>query len=321
MYGNKFLKDTFEAMLKSGRLPHGFIIYGEKGLGKKTAALYMAKTLLCEKGGTVPCGDCRSCRNIDKKIHPDLIFPEQTGKLMTYSIDVCRRVCSDSIVAPNNGDRKVYLFADADNIQLPAQNALLKLIEEPPDSSYFIFTAVSKDSFIPTILSRTVSLGVSRCDDDECAAALAFKGYESERIKKALEAFGGNIGMCIDFLENERLQKIVLLTKKAADSIINRDEYGLLTVFSSDVLKERSCAVVFLEMLDKIIRDAAVTQISNEKKCISCRPSEALRLGGRLSVSAAAKIHAAVERAAEDYRSNVNQTLIMSGLCGEIMSV
>lgn len=319
IYGNGFLKDSFESMCKSGRLPHGFIIYGEKGLGKKTAALYMAKTLLCEKSGNVPCNDCRSCRNIDKGIHPDLIFPEQSGKLMTYSVETCRQVCADSIVAPNNGDRKVYLFADADNIKIPAQNSLLKLIEEPPDFVYFIFTAVSKDSFLSTILSRVVSIGVSPCSDDECAAALALRGYDSGQIQKAMEVFRGNIGMCIQFLEDENLQKIAQLTKKAADSIINRDEYSLLTAFSSDVLKDRNNAAVFLEMFDKVIRDAAVTQIDPENRCISCCPAEALKLGGRLSAVSAEKIHKAAEKAAADYRANVSQTLVMAGLCAEIM--
>lgn len=321
LYGNKFLKSAFELMMKSGRLPHSFIIYGEKGLGKKTAALYMAKTLLCETGGAAPCNNCRSCRNIDKGIHPDLIFPEQSGKLKTYSVAVCRDICSDSIIAPNNGDRKVYLFADADNIQIPAQNSLLKLIEEPPDHAYYIFTAVSKDSFLTTVISRAVSLGVSECCEDECSAALALKGYDSESIKKAMRVFHGNIGMCVNFLENEELQKIVQLTKNAADSIINRDEYELLKVFSSTVLSDRSNAGIFLEMLDRTIRDAAASKITDTDKCISCCPKEALKLGQRISAASAGKIHEALEKAASDYRANVNQSLITAGLCGEIMSL
>lgn len=320
IYGNDFILNTFESMLTSGRLPHGFIIYGEKGLGRKTTALFMAKTLLCEKGGNKPCNDCRSCRNIDKGIHPDLIFPEQSGKLMTYSVETCRKVCSSSIVAPNNGDRKIYFFEDADYIQIPAQNSLLKVIEEPPDFVYFIFTAVSKNTFLTTVLSRMISLGVSPCSEDECVTALALKGYDSEQIKKAVEVFGGNIGMCIEYLKDEKLQKIVLLTKKAVDSIINRDEYDLLTVFSSDIFKDRNNATVFLEMLEKVIRDAVITQINSSGKCIGCCPEESRKLGRRLSVASAQKIHNAIAVSTMDYSANVNKSLIMAGLCGEIMS-
>lgn len=319
IYGNRFILDTFGSMLESGRLPHGFVIYGEKGTGRKTTALYMAKTLLCERGGSSPCGECRSCRNVDKGIHPDLIFPERSGKIMTYSASVCRKVCAESIIAPNNGDRKVYFFADADNIQIAAQNSLLKVIEEPPEFVYFIFTAASKNVFLTTVLSRVVSLGTSLCSTDECSAALAVRGYESRQIKSALNVFNGNIGMCIEFLEDEKLQKIAVLTKKAADSIINRDEYGLLAAFSSELLRDRENTAVFLDMLDRLVRDAAVSRIDDTLPHISCCPGESKLLGKRLSYSTAYKLHEAVRSAAEEIRANVSQTLVMAGLCGEIM--
>lgn len=96
IYGNKFALDTFEAMFKSGRLPHSFLIYGEKGLGKKTLAKYLSAALLCEKGTGIPCGECRSCRNAEKGVHPDIIYPEHSGKLNTYTVEACRHVCADA---------------------------------------------------------------------------------------------------------------------------------------------------------------------------------------------------------------------------------
>ena len=320
IYGNEYLKNAFGAMMTSGRLPHGFIIHGEKGMGKKTAAHYMAKTLLCEKGGTAPCDGCRSCRNIDKGIHPDLIVPECSGKLMTYSVETIRNVCSDAIVAPNNGSRKVYFFPDADNILVPAQNALLKLIEEPPPFAYFIFTAKSKDTFLTTIISRVVSLGVSACSNDECLEALAERGVEPEKAQEAVKAFGGNIGMCINWLEDESLQKIVMLTKNAANSIINRDEYGLLVTLSSDIIRERNSAGVFFEMLGRVIRDAAVLQINPSAGCIGCCPDEAKKLSTRLRTSTADNMQKFIAKASGDIAANVNAQLVMTGLCGDIMS-
>lgn len=320
IFGNNFFKETFKSMLSSGRLPHGFILYGETGTGKKTIAHYMAKTLLCEKGGTEPCNNCRSCRNIDKGIHPDLIFPERSGKLMTYSIDTCRKICSESIIVPNNNNRKIYMFNDADRIQIPAQNSLLKLIEEPPDFVYFIFTASSKDVFLPTIISRVVSIGVSPCSNEECRNALMQKNYTDEQINNALSIFGGNIGMCIKLIEDEKLQEIALLTKKAANSIIKKDEYELLTVLSSAMLKERTDAVVFFKMLGDVIRDAVVTNVNPSVNCIGSCKNEAQALGKRLSFTSAEKICSAISKASEDYKANVNTSLIMSGLCGEIMN-
>ena len=301
IYGNKFALDTFEAMFKSGRLPHSFLIYGEKGLGKKALAEYLSAALLCEKGTGIPCGECRSCRNAEKGVHPDIIYPEHSGKLNTYTVETCRHVCADAFIAPNNGSAKVYVFTDADNIQLPAQNSLLKIVEEPPDFVYFIFTASSKDV-------------------DECAQALGIKGYESSRISEAMENFGGNIGMCVEYLENESLRVITSLTKRAADSIISRDEYSLLTVMSSAELKDRHMSAVFLEMLDRIIRDCTALKFNKSASLISCYPKGAEKLADSISVKSAEKIHNLLNTAAADVRANVNSILLMSALCGEIIN-
>lgn len=76
-------KDSFvsalESMKRNGRMAHAFLLTGEKGVGKKTAADYIAMTLLCERGGDVPCGECRHCRRILENIHPDVIRPEKSG--------------------------------------------------------------------------------------------------------------------------------------------------------------------------------------------------------------------------------------------------
>ncbi len=320
IYGNEFALKTFSSMFKSGRIPHSFLIYGEKGLGKKMLAEYLAASLLCERKTGFSCGECHSCKIAAKKAHPDIIYPEQSGKLNTYSVDSCRKVCADAFIAPNNGDFKVYIFADADNIQLSAQNALLKIVEEPPEHVYFIFTASFRDSFLPTILSRVTCIGASECSRDQCAAALAERGFEDDQIREASEAFGGNIGMCIKYLEDEQLKAITALTKRAVDSIINKDEYSLLTVFSSPELKDRNYSVLFLESLDKVIRDSAVVRYNENVAMTGCYPKGALRLSEQISVKTVEKIHTYLNQAAADIKANVSSVLLMSALCGEIMN-
>lgn len=320
IYGNEFALSTFKSMFKSGRIPHSFLIFGEKGLGKKTLAGYLSAAILCEKKADVPCGECHSCKIAEKKIHPDIIYPEQSGKLNTYTIETCRHVCSDAFIAPNNGDKKVYIFSDADNIQIPAQNALLKIIEEPPDFVYFIFTASFRDAFLPTILSRVTSIGASYCTKEECAEALESKGYEIDKIKESMKAFGGNIGMCCEYIENLELQKIIALTKTATDSIIKKDEYALLTVLSSSELRDRHISAVFLEMLDRVIRDSAVLKYNPKISPTGCYPEGALMLSEKTSAKTAEKIHGCLNQAAADVKANVSSSLLMSALCGEIMS-
>lgn len=319
IYGNKFALKAFSSMVESGRIPHSFLIYGEKGLGKKTLAEYLAMLLLCDKNGEKPCGECHSCTIAKNKSHPDIIYPEQSGKLNTYTVETCRHICADAFVAPNNGDKKVYIFADSDNIQLSAQNALLKIVEEPPEPVYFIFTAESKDAFLPTILSRVTSIGVSPVSEDECRAALAMRNFDDSSIKSAVEAFGGNIGMCVEYIENPQLQAITALTKRAMDSIIIKDEYGLLKALSDPELKERPLVLAFLKQLDGVIRDSVVIRYNESASLTGCYKSGAIKLSENISVKSAMKMHKCLDEASAGIKANVSMTLLLSALCGEII--
>ena len=104
------------------------------------------------------------------------------------------------------------------------QNLLLKAVEEPPAYGYFIFTATSPASLLPTVRSRIVSLAVSPVTEQECCAALAERGFSPEDAAEAVAAFHGNIGQCLNFLENMPIREAVGLTKTAINSIINKNE-------------------------------------------------------------------------------------------------
>ena len=321
IYGNRPALGSIEAMFGSGRLPHSFLIHGEKGTGKKMLAEYFAAALLCENNRDgKPCGECHSCRLAEKKAHPDIIYPEKSGKLETYSVETCRNVCADSIVSPNNGAAKVYIFTDCDNLGLPAQNALLKVVEEPPMHVYFIFTSVYKDSFLPTIISRVTSIGSTPCTRDECSACLAQMGCEDEDIKAAVNSFGGNIGLCREFIVSEELKSITALTRSAIDSIINSDEYGLMKALSDPLLiKDRKMSRRFLELLDKTIRDAAVLRFCEDVEMAGCAPKKAERLSEKLSPNSAGKMHLLIGEAAKDISANVSSALVLTALCGEMI--
>ena len=244
---------------------------------------------------------------------------EKSGKLETYTVETCRNVCADSIVSPNNGAAKVYIFTDCDNLGLPAQNALLKVVEEPPVHVYFIFTSVYKDSFLPTIISRVTSIGSTPCTLDECSAALAEKGYADEDIRSAVNSFGGNIGLCEEYINGDELKTVTALTKSVIDSIINSDEYGLMKTLSDPILKDRKLSRQFLELFDKTVRDAAVLRFRENAGMAGCAPKKAERLSEKLSPKKADRIHMLLGEAAKDISANVSSALVLTALCGDII--
>lgn len=322
IYGNNFVVSTLCNMVKSGRTAHTVLFYGEKGTGKKLMAKFYTSLLLCKNPvNDMPCGVCSSCSNIEKDFHPDVSYVTASGKLGGYSVDTARKICSDAFIKPNNDSgRKIYIFRDCHNMDVRTQNTLLKIIEEPPDYAYFIFTSESKNDFLPTIISRCVCFGVSACTEEETELALADSGFRESDIKNAVSCFHGNIGMCTEYINNENLRKQVDLTKLLADSIIKKDEYSLNTALFS-LGKERNDVKTVLSMLDKLVRDSAVLIQNTGAENIGCFREGAVKLSYMLTSRMAEKIHRSIERAWNTVECNVSIPLALSALCAEITEI
>lgn len=322
IYGNQYLLGTLNNMRKSGRLAQSVIFYGEKGSGRKLMADYYTSQLLCESPvNGVPCGKCSACRNVAAGFHPDVTYVPTEGKLEGYSVRIARSVNSDASIKPNNNTaRKVYIFRDCRNMNTQAQNALLKLIEEPPSYAYFIFTAESKNEFLPTIISRCVCFGVSVCTEEEAEASLIESGFSREETAEAITCFHGNIGRCTDYIVNEKLRGQVDLTKRIANSIIRRDEYELNAAFYA-IGNGRGDIREILTMTDRLIRDAAVLGRDRKAKTIGCFKDAAEKLSGMITIYQAMNIHDVIERAWRAVEANVSAPLVMAGICAEIMQI
>lgn len=319
IYGNSYLLSTLDSMIQRGKAAHSLLIYGEKGCGKKLIADRYTAQLLCESPVSgAPCGVCSSCRNAEAGHHPDVVYVSTSGKLGGYSVDTARDIIADAFIKPNNDTgRKVYQFRDCRNMDPRTQNTLLKLIEEPPDYAYFIFTAEAKYEFLPTIISRCICLGAAPCTEEEAVAALTEEGYGASEVSEAVKCFHGNIGMCREYISQPELRNMVDLTKKLADSIIMKDEYTLSRLMCS--VSERNAVRTLLVMTDKLIRDAAVISEDSGAPAIGCYREGAVRLAGVLTPSQSAAIHQALEKAWGAVELNVSIPLVLEALCGEIM--
>lgn len=320
LYGKQSVTEPIKAMITHGRMAHSFLLTGEKGVGKKTCALYIAKSIMCEdrKDG-VPCGVCRQCRRIDEGTHPDVITPERTGKTLIYGKDSIRKMYDDAYTMPNDCEAKIYLLPDCESLQELTQNLLLKLIEEPPEYAYFIFTAQSKGTFLPTILSRVITLGIPECSDEECADALREKGkYTEEQIQSAVEAFHGSIGQCESSLDGEGLEAAKLCREIVA-CMAASDEYGLCRVLAG-IGENRDNVKNILEMLDKVMRDVCAVRLYGENAVfIGCCRDGAKKLAERMSFKKALHIHDIIGQNIKYCNANINVPLAMAALCGEII--
>ena len=147
----------FKQKADISRLPHALLIEGiglELNLDWAKSA---AQAAVCS-GDDKPCGECPGCVKAMKGIHPDIFMHTAPDKPAAFHIDIVRQVISDVYIKPNEADKKVYILGNAHSMTVQAQNALLKVLEEPPHYAVFILTAENRHRMLNTILSRSVSV-------------------------------------------------------------------------------------------------------------------------------------------------------------------
>lgn len=186
---NKRANEAILSMLREGRLPHALLLEGPDGSGKTDCARAIAAAALCEADDRAarPCGVCRHCIKVDKDIHPDFVTIDGAGGSRSFHIDAIRALRGQASLAPNEGRCRVYLLTHCQNMTVQAQNALLKLLEEPPAQAVIILTCLNRHLMLPTIQSRVVSLGLE--DTERLLDPSQEEGPEAD-ARQLLEALG-----------------------------------------------------------------------------------------------------------------------------------
>lgn len=149
--GNDALKSSLQSALHR-RFPQAVLLSGPDGSGKSDWANTIAAALLCTGSGERPCTVCSSCRKMAHQTHPDFIVIDEGDS--EIKVDTARRIREEAAILPNDGDRKVFWIAHADRMNSSAQNALLKVLEEPPRYVFFLLTACQPGALLQTIRSR-----------------------------------------------------------------------------------------------------------------------------------------------------------------------
>lgn len=148
--------ELLKSYIKEGRPHHSYLFVGPKGVGKTTCALNFAKLLNCEHPSEddEPCDNCRSCEAIDKGYHPDVQLVSLPEEKREIGIDEIREVRQSAYTSAAWGKWKVYIIERAEVLTREASDALLKILEEPPERCLFILLAPNVGDVPPTIASR-----------------------------------------------------------------------------------------------------------------------------------------------------------------------
>ena len=200
LLGNDRLKDNLTASLNRGRISHFYLISGPEGSGKRTLAKLLAAAILCTHEGK-PCLSCPACRKVMAQTHPDFITVTDPDH-KNVAVKQVRQIREDMFVRPNEADRKIYLFAQ--DLGIEGQNALLKILEEPPSYGVFLLLTDNPEKLLPTVRSRSTELTLQSLPETVLRRQLtqAFPQEEEAAIAAAIERSGGYLGQALALLRD-----------------------------------------------------------------------------------------------------------------------
>lgn len=340
LLGQRSAVDLLGRMLENGRIPQALLFLGPDGVGKGSVARSFAAALLCGAPEPEACGACDACRLIEKGGHPDLLVverlprkrspsaratgsPPESGDLSYFVVvDQIRELSRVAALAPRHGARRAIIVDPADRMNLEAQNALLKTLEEPPARCVLILVAARPQILLPTVRSRCFAVSFGPMRPAELARALRAKGVpEREATARAALAAGRpGKALALDLEELLARRESVLESLEALTTSSPAAAAALPALAAELAGRDEATLLGGLELLEALLRDAALAAAGAQPQLLAHTDlAERLaKIGRRLSAERIADLISALERLRHDLRLNLNRTLVAESLLASV---
>jgi len=273
---NKLYADV-QNSVSQGSFPHGVLIECQNEKEGEDFARFVANCLVC-RGEHKPCGICADCNKAQKNGHPDITETDGIkGKGKNFSVDSVREIRDDAFIVPNECDKKIYILKNAHNMNEQAQNAILKILEEPPAYVYFIIVTTSKSTMLETVLSRV-----------QVYSLLSDEGEITEKEEQAVKGF--------------------------VDALLSVDELSLMEQ-TAIFQKNSQFARDVIELLSEVFRDALVKKSGFERDFRF--PAEVKKLCTSLTSKSLLQLVGVCDELILSIDRNCNNNLLIVRMCYE----
>lgn len=259
LLGNDRLKENLAQSLKTGHISHFYLISGPQGSGKHTLARLLSAAILCQ-GRDKPCGVCHPCRKVLEGNHPDVITIDDPEK-KTVSVELIRQARGDIYIQPNEAERKIYIFPRAQDMGIASQNALLKVLEEPPAYGVFLLLTDNPEKILPTVRSRCRELTLHPLPQELLRRTLAqaYPQAQEAVITGAISRSGGYLGQAKTLMEGDALQSPQ--TQAFVKAYGRRDSLALVSVLAPMEKWKRDQLIPQLDQWAQILESALAVRV------------------------------------------------------------
>ena len=309
LLGNERLKANLSESLAKGHISHFYLISGPRGSGKHTLAKLLSAAILCRGKGR-PCLSCGPCRKVMEGNHPDLITVEDPEH-KNVAVKIVRQMRDDMFIRPNESDYKIYLFPQ--ELGVEGQNALLKILEEPPAYGVFILLTDNPEKLLPTVRSRCTELKLLSLPEPVLRAQLRrdFPNAQEADITAAIARSGAFLGQAKELLASG--EELPPQTEGFVKAFASRDALLLTQTLAPMEKWKRDALIPMLESWLELLESALASRSGVQAVSSHARTLAQARTAGELYGAIGL-----VKKALDYARSNVSPGAVCGWLAWEL---
>ncbi|MBQ3133607.1 MAG: hypothetical protein IJC17_04975 [Clostridia bacterium] len=323
LIGNAECKEQLSTLSDSGRMPHALLIEGPAGSGRRTMARIVAQAAVCRHPDRAvrPCGGCPDCIKAKAGTHPDISFFGGSERARSFGIQTVRELREEGYRRPNEAECRVFVLVNAQALSLEGQNALLRIIEEPPKHLRFIFTCQSRFQLLETIRSRTFAVSMKGVSEAEALPFLEEKypAISRKNLQTVTRLYGGCLGQIQQALEDDSWKDGLRLAPAIAEAMLAPEEMALLKQTFRLPQKDPVLVAGTLRELRFLFRDALTAKCGQGER-LSPSPDTANKLAATLTAQQLVTLIDTITALEGMQRRNINHSLFVTEMCARLRS-
>ena len=258
--GNEKKINILRQIIKSNNIPHAMIFSGPEMIGKKKIAIEFIKNIFCED----LCGECYFCKSIENNPDINIISPVEGN----IEIEEIRKAKERLSLKPYHNKIKALIIDDSHLMKSDAQNAFLKMLEEPKGDTLIIFITPFREMLLKTIRSRAQEIKFSLVGNEEIEKYLISLGASSKKAKEISLISSGQIGKAINFFEDK--SKMDFFNKSIEDIIfLSRSNISQRFQYAEKLKDDKIKIIEILDIWERFLRREILLKVFNYKSSVN----------------------------------------------------